>query len=437
MNAEVNANTDDNPVAENTSNAENTANPRAQENATNEDSGQTAGERNKFHTLSQKAQQLQKKGLGFRQKLQNFQEKIRPYQSTINKVRIVLYAIAIPWAIFIAFKSMPYYAAIGRGESYFKQGLYEEAEKEFLFCYEQCKTENAKDPRMVRVLNNLGMIYRGTGRYRLAAPYVKETVEIAEKYFPKRQELPMSLSNEGALLNDLGQYAEAESVYKRAIETWKRNIRKDSDTKLAAIYNGLGRALREQGKLEEAVECAQKALSMRQKETGKDSPECAEVLENLAKIYQKQGRFAEAQEILEKAISIDRKAFGEKHPNVASDQCTMGRLLLEKGRAEESRGVSEDSKRDLEQSRRFLEQSLATRQMFFRPGHPTIARTLASLGELSSKQGDTDKAKDQLEKALAMQKKYLGAQHPDTLETANALKATLRALPRDNNARIH
>lgn len=345
-----------------------------------------------------------------RQRVRAFQDKVSPYQKTINKVRIIAYAIAIPWAVFIAIKSMPYYASIGKGESYFKQGLYEQAEKEFLFCYEQCKTENAKDPRMVRVLNNLGMVYRGTGRYRLAAPYVKETVEIAEKYFPKRQELPMSLSNEGALLNDLGQYSQAESVYKRAIETWKTNIRKDSDTKLAAIYNGLGRSLREQGKLNEARKSAEEALAMREKATGKDSVECAEVLENLAKILQKQGRFDEAEKTLNKTIAIDRKAYGEKHPNVASDECTMGRLFLERG--------------NLEEAQKCLDRSFQTRQAFFKPGHPTIAKTLSSLGELSLKQGDKPKAKKQLREALEFQTKYLGAQHPDTLETAEALRKT-------------
>jgi len=353
-----------------------------------------------------------------RQRVQEFQKKITPYQNKINKIRIVLYAIAVPWAVFIAIKSMPYYAAIGKGESYFKQGLYEQAEKEFLFCYEQCKTENVKDPRMVRALNNLGMVYRGTGRYRLAAPYVKETVEIAEKYFPKRQELPISLSNEGALLNDLGQYPEAESVYRRAIDTWNTNIKKASDTKLAAIYNGLARSLREQGKLDEAASAAQRALAMREKETGKDSTECAEVMENLAKILQKQGRLDEAQKVLENGLSIDRKAFGENHPNVASDECTMGRLLMEKG--------------NLKEAGNHLERSLATRQMVFRPGHPTIAKTLSSLGELSLKRGDARTARLQLEKALAMQTKCWGADHPDTLETATALKTASKLVTADS-----
>ncbi len=38
------------------------------------------------------------------QKAERFQEKIRPYQDKINKVRIVMYAIAIPWAVYVGNK---------------------------------------------------------------------------------------------------------------------------------------------------------------------------------------------------------------------------------------------------------------------------------------------------------------------------------------------
>ncbi len=254
-----------------------------------------------------------------REKIRAFQEKVRPYQNTINKVRIVLYAIAIPWAIFIAVKSLPYYAAIGKGESFYKQGLYDDAEREFLYCYEQCKTENSNDPRLARVLNNLGMLYRGTGRYRLAEPYMKESVELVEKYSKKHEELPMSLSNQGALYSDEGRYSEAEKVYRRAIQVWKDKVKRESDTKLGSVYNGLARVLREQGKLDEAMQAAGKALAMKERAAGKDSVDCTPVLENLGKIAQRQGDFKNAEKYFSSALAIDRKGFGEKHPDVASD----------------------------------------------------------------------------------------------------------------------
>ncbi|MBC8000853.1 MAG: tetratricopeptide repeat protein, partial [Leptolyngbya sp.] len=94
--------------------------------------------------------------------------KVRPYQEKIKKAKKIVWAVAIVWATVIAVQSLPYYGAIGKGESYFKQGHYPEAEKEFLYCYEQCKNVDEKDPRLARVLNNLGMLYRGTGRYKEA-----------------------------------------------------------------------------------------------------------------------------------------------------------------------------------------------------------------------------------------------------------------------------
>lgn len=366
----------------------------ADDNATTVANSQTGGMRAKFQT-----------GL---QKVREFQEKIRPYQKTINKIRIVLYCIAIPWAIFIALKSMPYYAGIGKGESYFKQGLYDDAEREFLFCYEQCKTEDGKDPRLARVLNNLSVLYRGTGQYRLAMPYIKEAVEIAEKYFPNRQELPVSLSNEGSVLNETGQYQQAEQVYRRAIQIWDAKIRKDKDSKLGSIYNGLARSLREQGRLDEAEIAAQKALAIKEKASGKNSVDSAAVLENLGKIAEKKGAYEQAHKYLDQALSIDQNAVGEKHPDVASDQCSIGRLLTEEGK--------------LDEANQFLTKSLATRKALYKPGHPAISKTLCSIGELNMKQDDLNKAIQNLSEALENQTKFLGSQHPDTLESAKELQ---------------
>ncbi len=86
----------------------------------------------------------------------------------------------------------------------------------------------------------------------------------------------------------------------------------------------------------------------------------------------------------------------------------MGRLLTDEGK--------------LQQARPLLESSLATRKQFFHAGHPTIAKTLCSLGQLEIKEGRRDEAIDYLTEALHKQSKILGKQHPDTLETANSLK---------------
>ncbi len=376
------------------------------ENNNSNDKGTTEGAPSKLHSLKERIGKLQ--------------EKIKPYQKIIKKVQIVMYAIAIPWAVFIAAKSMPYYAAIGKGESYFKQALYDDAEKEFLFCYEQCKTEDPKDPRLARVLNNLSVLYRGTGRYKIAMPYIKETVEIAEKHFPKRQELPVSLSNEGAVLNELGQYVEAEKAYKRAVQVWKDNIKKESDSKLGSIYNGLARSLREQGRLDEAEDAAKTALAMKERESGKNSADTTQALENLGKIAEKKGQFEKAHKYLDQALSIDRATYGEKHPDVASDECSIGRLFTSEG--------------NLKEANKFLAQALQTRKAVFKPEHPTIARTLCSMGELNIKEGEKEKAIENLSQALKVQTKILGSQHPDTLETAKALKST-QSMSADNKNR--
>jgi hypothetical protein len=79
----------------------------------------------------------------------------------------------------------------------------------------------------------------------------------------------------------------------------------------------------------------------------------------------------------------------------------------------------------LKEAKTFLEQSLATRKHFFKAEHPTVARTLSSLGELNIKEGDKKLAIANLNLAFKTQTKFLGVQHPDTLETADALKKAM------------
>lgn len=337
-----------------------------------------------------------------------FAVKVRPYQERVQKAKKVVWAIAIVWAAVIAIQSLPYYGAIGKGESYFKQGLYPEAEKEFLYCYEQCKNVDEKDPRLARVLNNLGMLYRGTGRYKEAEPFIDRTVLVAEKRFGKRPELPVSMSNKGALLNDEARYGEAEKTFREAIRLWKEHVKKDDDSKLGSIYNGLARSLREQDKLDEAEANAKTALKIKERASGKNSADAAAVLENLGKIAQKKGRMKDAENNLLSAFSIDKAAFGTRHPDVASDQCSLGRLYTE---------TNQLSKADA-----YLKDSLATRKTFFKYNHPTIARTLCSIGELKLKQGKLDEARDDLTQAKKIQEQFLSTEHPDLIETNNALR---------------
>ena len=66
-----------------------------------------------------------------------------------------------------------------------------------------------------------------------------------------------------------------------------------------------GRALRNQGKYDEAEPLYQRALAIREKALGPDHPDVAESLNNLAELYSNQGKYAEAEPLYKRALAID------------------------------------------------------------------------------------------------------------------------------------
>ncbi len=91
----------------------------------------------------------------------------------------------------------------------------------------------------------------------------------------------------GLVLKDQGKLEEAIEVYTKALSI-KPNY--------AEAYNNMGNVFQKQGKLEEAREIYKKALSIK--------PDYAEAYNNIGNVFQKQGKLEEARETYKKAVSI-------------------------------------------------------------------------------------------------------------------------------------
>ena len=88
----------------------------------------------------------------------------------------------------------------------------------------------------------------------------------------------------------------------------------------ADAYNNMGNALKEQGKLEEAIEAYNKALAIK--------PDYAEAYNNMGIALQEQGKLEEAIEAYNKALAIK--------PDYAEAYNNMGNALKEQGKLEEA-----------------------------------------------------------------------------------------------------
>ena len=123
----------------------------------------------------------------------------------------------------------------------------------------------------------------------------------------------------GPVFDDLGEKLNSPAVKKEIeIKTIRRIIKDKPDFETA--YLGLGNALKEQGKLEEAVEAYKKALAVK--------PDYADAYYNIGVTVQEQGKLEEAIEAYNKVLAIQ--------PDYDDAYYNMGNVLKKQGKLEEA-----------------------------------------------------------------------------------------------------
>ncbi len=317
-----------------------------------------------------------------------------------------VYGLTLLWAAFLFWQSMPYYQAIGEGDSDYKKGDYKSARLSFETALKQCKKfgpDWKKDPRSIRAMNNLAEIYRHLGMYSQAEPYYKQAVEYTRKNFAaSRPELAVSLHNLGMLEREEGNYADSEKSYTEALDLWQNKV-KQQDSKLANIENGFGRLRRDQGRYEEAEKLYRLALAVNIKALGDSDVGNSPILSNLGGLYCDLGRYKEAEKFYRKELFLDSNGLKPDHPNLAFDMQDMGYLMRLQGRTAEARP--------------YYQKALAIRLTALGPEHALTAKCYTGLADLERRDRHYDKAQAYIEKALAIQHQALGAAHPSVADS--------------------
>ncbi|MEO1373662.1 MAG: tetratricopeptide repeat protein [Cyanobacteria bacterium J06635_10] len=162
-----------------------------------------------------------------------------------------------------------------------------------------------------------------------------------------------------------------------------------------------------QGKYNEAIPLAEKALAIREKVLGKEHPSVATTLNNLANLYQKQGNYAKAESLYQRALRIDEKILGNEHPYVAITLNSLASVYQSQG--------------NYTKAEQMYLRSLAI--MDLGKEHPNVATTLNNLANLYQEQGNYAKAEPLYQRALKIDEKVLGKEHPYVATSLNNLAA--------------
>ena len=156
------------------------------------------------------------------------------------------------------------------------------------------------------------------------------------------------------------------------------------------------------------------------RDRAEEDPERLAAASNLANSLDSQGKHAEAEEMQREVLAVRKRVLGAEHPDTLTTASNLASSLSDQGRHAEA----EEMEREV----------LAVLKRVLGADHPDTLITVNNLASYLFRQGKHAEAEEMRRKVLAarmlrevltVQKRVLGADHPDTLITANNLASSL------------
>ena len=143
------------------------------------------------------------------------------------------------------------------------------------------------------------------------------------------------------------------------------------------LLNQQVQTLYQQGKYQEAIPLAEKAVELAKRVYGPEQPNTATSLNNLALLYWATGEYAKAEPLYQEALRIWQKVLGSEHPYTATSLNNLALLYQVMGEYAKAEPL-------------YLE-ALRIRQKVLGPEHPDTAQSLNNLAMLYGQRANTPK----------------------------------------------
>lgn len=222
-----------------------------------------------------------------------------------------------------------------------------------------------------------------------SAKYAREVVALRRRTSPHSVELATSLADLAIPLRAMGQYAEAESLLREALDIHRTTVPVDSG-EVAWDLNMLGYVLYSRGDLAEAERRFRGALAIQRRTLTAPHSELAATVNNLGGILLARGRPKQAESQFRDALDQYRALYGERHPATGRGYGNLARALADQGRTAEALAL--------------FRHSLAAVLAGVEPMSDFVAGALQSLGNARRDLGDFAGADSCLRAALALRR---------------------------------
>ncbi len=185
-----------------------------------------------------------------------------------------------------------------------------------------------QNPLFATTLSYLANIHKEIGNYPEAETLYKQALEVERSELgEKSSEFAVTLTNLADLYSSAGNYQTAEPLYKQAI-TILRSTGNEKDLAYAVSLNNLAQFYVSIYNYEAAETLYKQSLEILQTELGENDPVYADALDNLAELYRLTKDFDAVLSLVARAKYIRRNIFGEDHPKYADSLMVDASLII-------------------------------------------------------------------------------------------------------------
>ncbi|GEM_PF-920097 len=227
-----------------------------------------------------------------------------------------------------------------------------------------------------------------------------------------------------------GDFIESAELLEQAVQ--EAEAFGEADARLSRSLTSFGRTQLESGVFDRAETAFTRALSLREKVSGKDSPDVAEVDVFLGVLKQQQQNYAAAQIFFQNALSIFEKAAGATSKAVAEVLNNLGKNFELQGNGPSAEPLL---KRAL--AIMMLDQQSAQIKGLAVVGSPDVAEVETNLATSYLASGKYAEANTLFQKALAIDTKALGDDHPYLAKILDGLASTSIKLDQNEQAELY
>lgn len=183
-------------------------------------------------------------------------------------------------------------------------------------------------------------------------------------------------------------------------------------TEVARLYR--------EGKFNEALPLARRAVELRERALGQEHQLVALALYNLASVQRSLRRFNDAESNYRRALEIHERLSG---PDSLQSAATLDAL-----------GVLYSLKGDARRAEATLQRSLAIRERALGADHAEVVRALENLAQLHQNRGDFARAEPLRQRIVGLLERLRGPSHPDVAQALQSHACVLRKRRREAEA---